>query len=376
MAQSKKNIIVCFGGVSAEHEVSIISGLQIVETIDRTRYSTCAIYLTKDGYFQYLHDLRNRHDFKSTKPQNIAFGRDENGSFFVTTGIIPKKTYIDGAYLSFHGGIGESGQVQGLLTSLRIPFTSPDTESSAICMNKVLTKEVVETYGIQTVPWVRVLSTDVKKNLDVLITEVLTKLDLPMIVKPTHLGSSIGIEIAKSDVELKKALLAASAMDTEIIIEPYLSGFIEYNASVRSIDGTIEVSKIERPISHDAILSFADKYERGSKKSSGMAALDRELPARITKELESEITELARTVFKLVRAKGMLRIDFMLYKNKVYLTEVNPIPGSMSFYLWEATGISFKDQITALIEQAIKDSSLQTNLNLEYSSDIIDRFIS
>jgi D-alanine-D-alanine ligase len=116
-------------------------------------------------------------------------------------------------------------------------------------MNKVLTKEVVETYGVQTVPWVRVLSRDVKANLDALITEIQAKLDLPLIVKPAHLGSSIGIEIAHTDVELKKGLLAASAMDTEIIIEPYLSGFIEYNASVRCIDGNIQVSKIERPIS-------------------------------------------------------------------------------------------------------------------------------
>jgi D-alanine-D-alanine ligase len=159
------------------------------------------------------------------------------------------------------------------------------------------------------------------------------------------------------------------------LIEKFIKNFTEYNVAVRKVNGKIETSEIEKPISSDEILSFADKYQRGGKKTGGMASLLRELPAKISKTLEKEIKQLAVDVFKAIRGKGMIRIDFMVQNKNIYVTEVNPIPGSMSFYLWEASGISFKQQITDLIEQSIIDNEERLSKRLEYKTDIIEKFV-
>ncbi|MFZ3301275.1 MAG: hypothetical protein WA152_01005 [Microgenomates group bacterium] len=366
-----KNVIILFGGVSPEHEVSIITGLQVIDKIDRSKFTTFAIKLTQDGLFKYYERLFWMQDYSKIKPKSINFGRDNKGAFFKIAGIFGKKVYIDIAYLAFHGGLGESGQIQGLLETLQVPYTSSNTEGSAIAMNKVLTKEVLESYQIKTVPWVRAFSTDIRHNLDKTVSTVISKLGLPIIIKPSHLGSSIAINVAKTKADLKKYLLEASQVDSEILIEKFMTNFVEYNISVRKIGDEVEVSEIEKPLSKDEILSFADKYQRGGKKMGGMASLNRELPAKINSKLKNKIEDVAKKSFALIRAKGVLRIDFMYANNEIYVTEINPIPGAMSFFLWEACGISFKNQITDLLNQAVLDEENRRSKLLKYDSDIL-----
>lgn len=369
-----KKVVVLFGGESAEHEVSVISGLQIIENIDRKLFTPYAIKLNKNGLFEYYPDLNKKQDYLKIKPKTVNFGKDEKGSYFQVSGLLKEKIYIDVAYLAFHGGNGESGQLQGFLEALDISYTSPDVETSAISMNKAITKQILVASGIKTIEGVSVYSEDIKNNVDQVIKGI--KLPLPVIIKPVHLGSSIGISIAKTNIQLKKYLLEASHYDSEILIEKLLTNFTEYNVSVRKIKGTVQTSEIERPLSQDEILSFADKYQRGSKKTGGMASLNRELPAKIDKVLEKQVKQLAINVFKTIRAKGMVRIDFMATDKNIYVTEVNPIPGSMSYYLWEASGLSFKQQITDLINQGIGDNEDRKSKGLDYKSDIVEKFIS
>lgn len=373
-----KNILVLFGGQSAEHEVSIITGIQVLEQIDRKIYSPQAIYVTKKGILKYLPNLKSKKDFKPEKGLPIILGRDEKGPFYKVDALFGKKTRIDAAYLAFHGGGGEGGALQGFMESLGIPYTSPNTESSVISMNKVLAKEVFDKQGIDNVPWVRFFSIDIAENVNSCVDTATKKLSLPIIIKPAHLGSSIGISIARTKIELKKCLLAASQFDSEVLVEKLISGYKEYNCAVRLVDGKVKTSEIEKPTSQDEILSFADKYIRGgSKKQSGMASLARDLPAKISKKLKSEIEELSKKAFIACRCKGMVRIDFMVTKSgKIYLTEINAIPGSMAFYLWEASGVSFTKQITDLIEQSINDFASQQSFTLDYESDIVNKFIS
>lgn len=373
----KKNIAVIFGGVSPEHEVSVITGIQVIENIDRQRYNPHVFYVNKNGILKFLPNFKNKGSFKSGKGITVIFGRDSRGVFFKEDALFGKKSRLDAAYLAFHGGIGEGGAFQGFLETLDLPFTSPLSESSAISMNKVLTKEVLDKHGINNVPWVRFFAEDITENLKHCVEVSCSTLSLPVIIKPAHLGSSIGIGIAKTRVELKKNLLAASQIDSEVLVEKLLKGFTEYNCAVRQYNGKLETSEIEKPNSIDEILSFADKYMRGGKKSqSGMASLARELPANIPNSTKTEIEQIAKKAFKVCRCKGMVRIDFMVTeKGKIYLTEINSIPGSMAFYLWEATGISFTKQITDSIEQSIKDSSYRQSLSIDYESDILDKFI-
>jgi D-alanine-D-alanine ligase len=369
----KKNILVIFGGQSAEHEVSVITGLQVIENIDRQKFTPHALLITQDGEFKYLKDLDSRKDYFKATTLEAYSATSKTGSYLATQKLFKEKIRIDAAYLALHGGLGESGQIQGFLESLNIPYTSPTVESSALSMNKIMTKEVLEQNSIKTVPYARVFSEDVLINVDNVVRNI--NLKLPLIIKPAHFGSSIAINIAKTKIELKKYLLEASHVDNEILVEKLMKNFIEYNIAVRKINGKIETSEVEKPLTHDEILSFADKYQRGGKKSGGMASLNRELPAKISKKLKSDLQNLATKVFKTIRAKGLVRIDFMVKGKDIYVTEINPIPGSMAYYLWEASGISFKDQITDLIEQAIRDNEDRLSKRLEYKTDIIEKFV-
>lgn len=380
-----KPIVIMFGGVSPEHEVSVISGLQVVESIDRAVYQPHVVYITKQGELQYLDGLTNRKQFLSAKRKSIDFGRDSKGGYLEIPGLRSNRIYPYAAYLAFHGGLGEGGGIQGLLESLGIAYTSTTQESAVITMNKQLTKEQVAKVGIGVVEGVSIFASDIRTDSEKQAKLIEQKLGLPVIIKPVHLGSSIGIKIAKSGVELEKYLLEAAFVDREILIEKYLTGFTEYNCAVRLVSGELEASEVERPLSHDEILSFADKYQRGGKKTmpdgrqageNGMASLQRELPANISAELRTQVQEAAKKAFIACRCKGMVRIDFMqTQEGKLLLTEINPIPGSMAFYLWEASGIPFKQQITDLIEQAVQDNTTQINQSLDYTTDIVQKFI-
>lgn len=373
-----KPVVIMFGGISPEHEVSVISGLQIVESIDREIYEPHVVYVTKQGEFQYLEDLTNRKQFLSAKRKAVGFGRDSKGGYLEIPGFRSNRIYPYAAYLAFHGGLGEGGGVQGLLESLGMAYTSTSQESAVITMNKQLTKEQVAKVGVGVVEGISLFAADIRPDSENQAKLVEDKLGLPVIIKPVHLGSSIGIKVAKTAVELEKYLLEAAFVDKEILVEKYLTGFTEYNSAVRLIDGKLEVSEIERPLSRDEILSFADKYQRGSKKTggSGMASLQRELPANISAELRTEIQEAAKKAFATCRCKGMVRIDFMQTKEgELLLTEINPIPGSMAFYLWEASGVPFKQQITDLLEQAVRDAETSKSTALDYQSDIVEKFV-
>lgn len=375
----KKDVLIMFGGISPEHEVSIITGLQVIENIDLEIYTPLPIYINKNGVFKLLKHLKSRNDFKNSKQINVKFGCDENGGFIeFSEGLSNKKIYPYSAYLAFHGGNGENGAIQGMMESFNIAYTSSSKESSTILMNKQLTKEQVQLAGVNVVPGLSVKALDIKENSVSITKNIIRDLNLPLIIKPVHLGSSIGIKVAKTEVELEKFLLEASFIDSEILVEKFLTNIIEYNCSVRQVNGNLQTSEIEKPISKDEILSFADKYQSGAKKTggtSGMASLQRDLPAKISDDLKKQIQESAKKAFLACRCKGMVRIDFMVCENQLYLTEINSIPGSMAFYLWEASGIQFKQQITDLIEQSIIDFDSSKGQTLDYSTDIIDKFI-
>ncbi|OGM00463.1 hypothetical protein A2501_00675 [Candidatus Uhrbacteria bacterium RIFOXYC12_FULL_57_11] len=364
------------GGASAEHEVSVVTGLQALERLDRSAYVPHVIFVAKSGEPFLLPGLRDRTGFSRARRVPVSFGLDGRGGFVRTAGWLGKIIRPYAALLAFHGGLGESGPAQGLLESVEIPFTSASVEGSVVAMNKQLTKLVARDAGIPTVPGVSLFAEDIRANVSAAAEHALASLSLPVIVKPSHFGSSIGIHVAKTRVELEKHLMEASFMDSEAIVESYLDPRTELNCAVRRVNGKVQASEIERPMSRDEILSFADKYQRGGKKTGGsMASLDRELPAKINPATREAIQAMAKRAFLACRCKGMVRIDFILDRNgDAYLNEVNPIPGSLAFYLWEATGVSYTEQLTALIEQAVRDADGLREKRLDYASDIIEKF--
>lgn len=372
-----KNVLIFLGGASPEHEVSIITGLQIFEHIDRGLYNPIPIYVSEYGQFFKLNQIKNREDFSLASKTKVFFSYDEKekGSYFFSNTL--KKNFIYSAINTLHGGKGESGQMAGFFESLNIPYTSSNVESSVLCMNKALTKERVSKELIPTVDGISFSSPDIRKDIKGVSSKIQKHIDLPAIIKPVHLGSSIGIKIAKTPIELELGLLEASNLDVEIIIEKYLENISEFNCSVRTVNGEIFVSEIEKPLPKEALLSFSEKYEKGGKKvSGGMASLSRELPANISTGLYKKIQDYSIQIFKLCKCSGVVRIDFIQSKDgELFFNEINPIPGSMAFYLWEVMGVPFKQQITELIEESLYKHKTSSSINYIHKTDIIKNFI-
>lgn len=371
-----KNILVFFGGASPEHEVSIITGLQIFEHIDRELYNPILIYVSEKSQFYQLNRIKNRKDFSLDSKTEVFFGYDEKEklSFFSSKNA---KKVIYCAINTLHGGGGEAGQMAGFFESFNIPYTSSNVESSVICMNKALAKELVSKESIPVIGSLSFSSLEIRKNVKEKAGQIEREIGLPTIIKPVHLGSSIGIKIAKSAVELELGLLEASYLDIEIMVEKYLEDISEFNCSVRTVKGKIQASEIEKPLPKEEILSFSEKYEKGGKKTGGgMASLSRELPVNISSELHKKIQRYSVEVYKLCKCKGVVRIDFIQSKDgNIFFNEINPIPGSMAFYLWEVMGIPFKQQISELIEESIYDYKNSISINYIHKTDIIKNFI-
>lgn len=366
-----KNIAIIFGGVSPEHEVSVITGIQVVENIDKTKYLPIPVFVDQEGNFFLLKNLRTRKEYKTTSKVQTTFFR-HNNTVFVKSGLF-QKIKVDAVYNCCHGGLGEAGGLAGYFETLGLPVTSTNVESSALCMNKGLSKILVEKENIPTIAGMSIRGGKIKEGVTKIAEEIESKLSLPVILKPVHYGSSIGIKIAKTKVELELALNEGTHLDTEILVEKFLSPIKEYNCSVRVANGKIETSPVEKPFSKDEILSFKDKYESGGgKKTGGMATLDREIPAKIPEETKNQIQNFAKTIYSTLSCSGVVRIDFIMdQEGNVYFNEINPIPGSMSFYLWEASGLTFKEQITDTVEETLNQEKKMVFKN---QTDIIEKF--
>ncbi|MFT5037290.1 MAG: D-alanine-D-alanine ligase [Candidatus Azotimanducaceae bacterium] len=375
-----KHIAVLCGGSSYEHEVSIITGMQVVQNLDPKRYSYSFIYFDKNNQPFLLKDYKTKKDFHRVKHVPVDFvHRDGIGCISLPTRF-NKKIQIDLCYLAFHGGSGESGPVQGMLEVLGFPFTSPSQEGSVIVMNKSITKEVLEAHNVPVLPSMSVFASSFSEKKTEILAQIVDTYTLPVIIKPVHLGSSIGISIAHTEIELEKYLNVAVRLDTEILVEQALTDFREFNVSVRSAGDAIECSPIEEPTRDDEFLSFDDKYANGSKKSGGktgrggMELLDRTLPAAIPDTLADKIRTYAKLAYSATRLSGLVRIDFMFVVEKLYCTEINPIPGSMSFYLWEANGEQFREQITQSIEDSLERFAQQIEI-VPFETDIVQKFV-
>jgi len=376
---TKTNIAILCGGATYEHEVSIISGIQIAQNIDRKRYKPYFLYFDKNNQIFLIKEFsNNKQDFLRNKriPVDLVARAGK-------LGIKPQSRFgtelvVDVAYLAFHGGTGESGPVQGLLELYDVPFTGSGQEGVVIAMNKAITKEVLSRAGVPVLPWISVTSSTCVQDTVGTQKMILETLPLPLIIKPVHLGSSIGIAIVRTEIELEQQLALAARTDSEILLEPALRDFTEYNVSIRSNQGQVECSPIEEPKRKGEVLSFDDKYANGSKKAGGegggMGLLDRTVPADISKELATEILNLAGKIYKSCRLEGMLRIDFMFSEEKLYCTEINPIPGSASFYLWEPAGYTFQEQITHDLEDAVWRQAQKIRIE-PYLTDIVEKFI-
>ena len=370
----KRNIGIIFGGQSVEHDVSIITGLQVIENIDKNRYKVIPLYIDKNGNWFTGEKLFNIEIY-----QNWEKNKKKIKSFYPSFNKKDKKNYlnnIDVAIIASHGNFCEDGRLQGFLDFLDIPYSSSGVVGSATGMDKIVMKKIFLGIGLPVLPYIWFNKIEWESNNKEVIKKVHYTLDYPVFVKPANLGSSIGISIANNEKELTNAIEIAINYDTRIIVEKGIEKSIEVNCSVLSYDNKIHVSELEEPVRWENFLSFEDKYIRSNTKSkNGMSSMARKMPAEINNELKTNIEEYSKVIYKAMDCKGIVRIDFLLNndKTKVYVNEINTIPGSLSFYLWEPKGISFMKLIDIIIDEAIKDNLSKKNNIIRYDSELLNR---
>lgn len=378
----KKSIGIIIGGKSVEHEVSIITGLQVLENIDKSIYEPRIIYIQKDGRWYVgnsLHDITNYKSKKFDDAYEVLPGF-RNGKLMlyphpdIKQGFFGKKygTYeIDVVFPAVHGTNAEDGSLHGMFQINGVPCAFGSVLSSAVGMDKVIMKKVFQSNNLPIVDYTWFYRSSFGEGREgKKILEEIGELGYPLIVKPANLGSSVGISKAKSFDELLFAINVAMSYDRKIIVEKCVENVREINCAVMGYENDLTASLCEEPVGWEEFLTYEDKYVS---KKKGDSESKKRIPADIDKDVEDAVKNYAKEVFKAVDCCGNARIDFLYDGNNIYINEINTIPGSLAFYLWEGAGIPFKDLISRIIELAeIQHEQRKANIT-SYDIDLLNK---
>ena len=381
----KTNVAFFYGCRSVEHEVSIISAVQAMRAVDREKYDVTPVYVTKEGEMYTgnclfeIEEYRNLSELLS-KCQKVNFLR-ENGAVVMTEQTKklfqkPKSVRIDVAFPVVHGTNCEDGTIQGFFEYLNLPYVGCDIISSAVGMDKAVFKDVLKSAGLPVLDCICIRAKEYLTDKQKFQDEIEQKIGFPLIIKPVNLGSSVGISKVNTKEQLDDAVMLALSFTDRILAEHAITSLREINCSVLGDADECTSSVCEEPFMNDEILSYEDKYMGNSKnggQSKGMASLGRKIPADLSEEKAEEIRSLACKTFKAIGANGVVRIDFMIdtETDKVYANEINTIPGSLAFYLWEASGIKYPELINRLIDLAFKRQRSRNNITYTIDTNIL-----
>lgn len=350
-----RKVAVFFGGKSCENEISILTGVFVLNILDEEKFSPVPVYVHTDGGLYTSPAMTDLNFFREKRYGEMERIFFDGGSMYALNAKkrrVKRLGKVDAALNCCHGGLGEGGGISAMLAWNEIPFASPDLTSSGIFMDKSMTKVVMQALKIPTVDYLRVNEGDYEKRGTFLLRSVENKLKYPVVIKPAHLGSSIGISVAKNEGELKTALQAAFTLDDRVIVEKYLEGKADVNCAAYLRKGEIIVSEPEKAFG-EGIYSFEEKYVRRSgdhgtplnAKAGGRYAL--------TGDLREKIRAYTRTIYKRMNLNGVVRMDFLIHEGKVYLCEVNTVPGSLAYYFFCDRIIDAKRFFADLIEEAL-----------------------
>lgn len=390
-------VAVIYGSRTCEHDVSIVSALQAMDNLDKNEYEIVPVYIARDGQWYTGRLLRNitfYSAFKSELVTHVAPVMSEDGKLTLmpVTSIAPHgfkgmvKVLMSNMNLGedtvekcdvvlpvMHGMNGEDGTLQGLLELFNVPYTSTGVLGSALGMDKIAMKQFFRGCGLPVVDGMWFARSEWNKNHEEVLNRVESSCPYPVYVKPANLGSSIGISRATDRQSLIKAIETAVEYDRRILVERGIEKPVEINCSALRIKGEVRASLCEMPASWEEFLTFDDKYLRGSKsgKGQGMESLARKVPAPISDELTQRIQQMTTQVYNAMDCKGVVRIDYMLDGDELYINEINIIPGSLAFYLWEPLGISFKEMLDCMIEDAFTAYAEKNRSVFSYDSSIL-----
>ena len=380
----KTKVAMMFGGKSVEHEVSVISGIQAILSMDTEKYDVIPVYITKKNEMYVGEDIGKIECYKDIdgllkRSQRVIMINEGEKVRLVS---YPLKKFgrnteidIDMVFPVVHGTNVEDGALQGYLKTLGVPFVGCDVTASAIGMDKFIMKAVLKEAGVPVLD-AKVYTLSDYSEFEALLDDVEKTFGYPVIVKPVNLGSSVGISVAKNRVELTYSIDDAFRYATKVLVEHAIANLREINCAVLGDENDAVASECEEPLHTKDILSYEDKYVSNAKSggAKGMASVSRKIPADLSPEKREEIRALAVKAFKKLGCCGVSRIDFMIDQDtgKLYFNEINTIPGSLAFYLWEPIGVPYKELLDKMIQYAQKRVRTEAGLTFTFDTNILN----
>ena len=353
-----RNVAVVFGGKSCENEISVLTGVFVARLLAES-YEVLPVYLHTDGRAYSspkMLDLQTFKDKAYEKCDRIILDGGEMFSLAHNKRKIKSLGKVEAAINCCHGGFGEGGGVSAWMEQNNIPLASPDLTASGVFMDKYLTKVVMKGLGIPVLDYIRVNEKDYEKRGAFLLKTIEPRLKFPVVIKPAHLGSSIGITLARNEEEARLGIESAFCIDNRVVIERYLENKKDVNCAAYSLNGEIHVSEPEQSFG-EGIYSFEEKYVK--RKADRPQAENGNKGGRyaFTDEMREKIRAYTKTVYKRMDLRGVVRFDFLLSGEEVYLCEVNTVPGSLAYYLFCERLTDAKRFFTDLIEEAVRAQS-------------------
>lgn len=382
-----KNVLLVFGGVSYEHDISIVTAFQIFKKTKINDVKLNFFYVSRDGKF-YLCDEKkvdildfSKNNFSARKKgfKEIVFVSGENNKLFVKTRFgLREYMFADVAIFACHGGNGENGKLVTLFESVNIACSAGRSEALSICMDKFLFKSFAKGIRIPVVPGFKISKFDAEKNKE-MIDRKLARIGFPVVIKINSGGSSIGLFVSKNKEEFKDDLKEAFEFNDDVLVEKFIEGAREFNVAILGDCEKYEISEIDEPIKNNDVLTFADKYlsdgASGLKgKKGSMDSSVRKSPNDLSEIITSKIKSIAEKLFVKLGLFGVVRIDFLFDErlSKVYVCEVNAIPGSLAYYFFKKNFIVRNDLVEKLIKIAEKNHN-KCMINSEFMVDLLDK---
>ena len=358
MSNAKIQVGIIIGGRSVEHEISLISGLQAYLELDDSKYNSKLIYIDKNNKFYIIEDIARFENCKDNLYEGldeIIFINSQNQLYFAKVKKIKKLYPIDIVIPVVHGYGVEDGTLAGYLEMMNAIYSSSKVIPASIIQDKVATKALLEKYKLPTLGY-KVFFENLDINID--------NMSYPAIVKPASLGSSIGIKIAHNKEELLECVQDGFNYADKVMVEKALTNFLEYNCALVKDHDEYLVSDIEEVKHEKDLLTFYEKYESSEN--------NRIIPAVLDSIVEEKIKNLTKEIYIKLGLSGVIRVDYLydVDKCKLYINEINSIPGSLAYYLFESQGLTFKELLNILIQNAVIEKYKNNNKITSYNTKI------
>jgi D-alanine-D-alanine ligase len=377
----RQTVGVIFGSRSVEHDVSIVTAAQVIRALDTSKYEVVPIYITREGVWLTGDPLLNLKTFQNENLAELVGIREliispsTSHHGYITppvAGYLARNVLrrLDVVFPVVHGTHGEDGTLQGILEMADLPYVGCGVLGSAVANDKITTKAVLKENGIPVLEHFAFRRSDWERNRNGILDRM-EQIGFPCFVKPATLGSSIGIGRPSDRQTAAAAVDVALSLDRRVLIEKAAQGAMEINCAVLGGDEP-RASVLEQPVSFEDFLTYEEKYLRGGK-AQGMKGAERKIPAPISPELTKRIQQIAVDGFKAIDGRGIARIDFLVMGDQPYLNEINTMPGSLSFYLWQETGMSPAAVVDELIALAHAAHAEKRRTIYNYRSKLIDQ---